>query len=179
MPEVNFRVLNDGLIDFFTQYQAMVTEHGPKDVMQELRKGKSTIYAEMSLENMIAYLDSIENYDEKTGKPNLPKLGVVDMMITMLRTGKTEPFIRLARILSLSCADSGRKACNMEKEDFVRLLKKFNEEYVQGVNEVLQSVADGKVSLSEAKRSRNEMMDIVDAALCFVAIFDQIIKEKS
>jgi hypothetical protein len=167
-----------GLIEFYKAYLGVVTDHGVKAVARTLRKSDKTVYAEVSLEHLARYLECIENFEAGDTKPSyMPKLGFVDVMLTLMVAGDVSPFVVAAGTLNLMAAPAPdhKQVC---KDEILGMLQRFNKEYVEAANEVLDAIQDKKISLNEARKGSKEMLDIINVAFQFKCLFDRVISEK-
>jgi len=176
MDDLQFKLLNRVLVDAFTKYQGAIMEHGVKDLADKLKKSKSTIYAEISLENLATYMDTIQNYDEK--KPAyLPKLGLVDFLIGVFVSGEKQAFVALASFLNMACFEL--PAGNFEKGSATKALVKNSQEAsrecTESFNVLVEALAgDGIVDKKEARRTSMECGEAINAIAKMKAAADWI-----
>ncbi len=176
--EINFKKLIPVLDDVWTLYQSAITKYGVKAIADELKKSDKTIYSELSLSNLHIYVDSVENYNDRDGKPGYnPKLGLVDFIIGMEKTEDVSPLVAIASFFKMACFKLPDH--DLGKSDVFQLLQDMNKEYTEGVNGTLEAMKDNKVSLEEARKNHKECMDIVNAASALGAVYAGVINEKS
>ncbi len=178
--EIDFKKLTDAMVEVFTLYQSAITQHGVKDIASELKKAKATIYAEMSLENLHIYLETIENYSDLAGKPSyLPKLGLVDVMIGMERTGNVSPLVAMAAYFNHACFPLPRSKNLLTPSAAARAMAKItqvaSQECTESFNAVIGFLAgDGVVDKREAEKVSKECLEAINALAELKAIADAI-----
>jgi hypothetical protein len=174
MPEIDPKRMSRAFIEIFTLYQSLVTKHGVKDIAYELKKSTSTIYAEISIENLYTYLDTIEHYDDVAGRPTyLPKLGLVDFLITLARIGDLSPLVAINSACGMAChpIPAGRKDPAAAAKALAKVTSIANKECTDSFNAVIQALAgDGVVDRKEAETVIKEGMEAVNALLELVAL---------
>ena len=171
---IDFERLTGALIEIWTLYQSAITKHGVKDIADELKKSPTTIYAEVSLSNLHTYIESVKNYNDRDGKPSYnPKLGLMDFIIGMEKSGDVSPLVAIASFFKMACFKLPEN--DPGKLDVLQLLQNMNKEYSEGVNATLEAVKDNTVSRDEALENRKECMDIVNAASRLMAFYDAVL----
>lgn len=180
--DIDFKKLTEAMAEIFTLYQSAVNNHGVKDLAHELKKSKTTIYAEISLENLTTYMNTILNYDDQNKKPSyLPKLGLVDFSIGMKLSGDTRPFVALASFLNMACFDL--PVGNFEKRYATKALVKNSQEAsrecTESFNVLVEALAgDGIVDKKEARQTSVECGEAINAIAKMKAAADWIVQGK-
>ncbi|MCP4024442.1 MAG: hypothetical protein GY729_21550 [Desulfobacteraceae bacterium] len=127
----------------------------------------------MSPANLSTYLDVIQNYDpdsdKKETKPGyLPKLGLVDFMIQMIRTQDFEPLIMMARFLNMACfkLPSGKTTKDCASRALAKKSQVASKECADSFNSIIEGLSgDGIVDSKEAAKTVKECDEAI-SALC-------------
>ena len=176
--DIDYKKLTAAMIEFFTLYQSSVTKHGVKDIADELKKSDKTIYAEMGLTGLQTYIDAIQHYDDQQGKPSyLPKLGFIDVMISMQKTGDFSPFISAGTYCNMAChpMPTPKKNPMSATKCIAKITQIASKECTESFNAVIESLAgDGVVNKKEAANVSRECQEAINALYELKAIADTI-----
>jgi len=179
--DIDLKKLNDDMIQIFTLYQTAITRHGVKDIAYELKKSPKTVYAEISLENLQVYLDTIKNYDERVGKPSyLPKLGVLDCIIGMQISGDLSPLVAMASFFNMGCfkLPSGRFNRKNATRALTTIAQVANKECTESLNSIVDALSgDGIMDEKEARKTSRECEEAINALCEMKAAADWIAAE--
>lgn len=168
-------------INIFTLYQQSILNLGVKELAWVLKKSNKTIYAELSLENLETYLETMKNYDDLGVKPPyLPKLGLVDFMIGIALTKDFSALIAIAKEFNYACFPLPSNK-EVSKEAAARAVSKIsqmaNKEAAESFNSVMDALSgDGIIDKKEAKTASDECLEAINALSELKAYLDQLKK---
>lgn len=179
MSDINYDALERSAVRILTLHQAAIMKLGVGEIAWERKKSDKTVYAELNPSNLITYIETIRKYDDGEKKPGcLPKLGLIDFMIDLIRTQDFSPLVALNEFFSMVCFPVPGKIVNPEKAaaGLANITQAATKECTESFNAVIRAMAgDGRVSKVEAKKVSREAMDAINALAELKAIADALV----
>lgn len=175
MSEINFDALERTTIEILTLHQAAIMKHGVGNIAYELKKSDKTIYAELNPSNLLTYLETVKKYDDNHKKPSsLPKLGLVDFIMGMIKSDDLSPLIAINTFFNMACYEIPRT--DLDKADILDLLQDINKEHFENGREVLEALKDNRLKPDEAASISKEAMDLINATSVLKHVADDRVK---
>lgn len=178
--KINYDHLESAAVEILTLHQAAIMKYGVGRIAYERKKSDKTVYAELNPANLMTYIETIRKYDDGYKKPGcLPKLGLIDFIIDLVKTGDLSPLVALNEFFSMICFPVPGKNISPAKAaaNISKITQTATKECTDSFNAVINALAgDGKVSRSEAERVSRETMEAINALAEVKAIADVIVK---
>ena len=179
MSDINYDQLEEAAVRVIKLHQAAIMKLGVGEIAYERKKSATTVYAELNPANLITYIDTIKKYDDGFKKPgSLPKLGLIDFMIDMVKTKDLSPLVELNAFFNMVCFPLPRKNISPARSaaNISKITQTASKECADSFNAVIDALAcDGKVNQAGGERVSKEAMEAINALAQVKAIADEII----